>query len=325
MARSSAPVKPAAEPRPVYALVGNDVFRHLEELARIVALLPADVQRVDVDGETAELIDVTDELRSFSMFGGSKLLVVRSADAFVTRFRERLEAFISEPAPGGTLVLRLSSLPGNQRIHKVIAKVGQIIECEPPRDLGRWVADRARSAHGLRLTADLARLLVEEVGADMGRLDNELAKLALVAPDGHVSERHIRGGVAFQREQEMWELTGALARGDVAEALRRWRGLLQTDPSSEFRAVTWLTMWLEDARAAAAAGRAGQRIDERRFWRYRGPMLDEFLRTVDALGEGGVARTIDRLAEVDRRNKTGVGDAATNVEDFILSLAGQHP
>ncbi len=42
-------------------------------------------QRVDVDGEKAELAEVLDELRSFAMFGPGKLVVVRNADEFLSR------------------------------------------------------------------------------------------------------------------------------------------------------------------------------------------------------------------------------------------------
>ena len=58
--------------KPVYALVGSDVFLQLQELARILAQMPSDVQRSDFDGDSAELAEILDELRSFAMFGGGK-------------------------------------------------------------------------------------------------------------------------------------------------------------------------------------------------------------------------------------------------------------
>ena len=76
--------------KPVYALVGSDSFLQLQTLREILAEMPPDVQRVDVDGERAELAEVLDELRSYAMFGGAKLVVVRDADAFISRFREQL-------------------------------------------------------------------------------------------------------------------------------------------------------------------------------------------------------------------------------------------
>src|SRR5918997_1158221 len=97
--------KSAAKPVPVYAPVGSDAFLQLQKLREVLAALPADAQRIDADGERAELAEVLDELRSFAMFGGSKVVVVRDADAFVSRFREQLEDYVASPTDSGTLVL----------------------------------------------------------------------------------------------------------------------------------------------------------------------------------------------------------------------------
>src|SRR5438270_923105 len=120
---------------PIYALVGTDSFLQLQELARILRQMPADAQRADFDGETAQLGEILDELRSFAMFGGDKLVTVRNADTFVSKFRSELEDYVSEPSSSGVLVLRLSSLPGNQKIHKLIQKTGAVVSCEAPKDL----------------------------------------------------------------------------------------------------------------------------------------------------------------------------------------------
>jgi DNA polymerase-3 subunit delta len=301
---------------PVYALVGTDSFRQLQALHDILAAMQADVHRVDVEGERAELADVLDELRSFAMFGGAKLVVVREADAFISRFREQLEDYVASPSDSGTLVLRLNSLPSNQRIYKAIAKTGKIEDCNPPKDVVRWVADEGQSAHGIKLSPDAARLLVELVGNDLGRLDGELAKLALQSDDtgGKVDADAVTHSAAFQREQEMWDMTNELAAGNAAAALKRWRQLIQLDPSAEFRAVTWLGMWLEDVGAVVNNGNTSKLT-----WKYKN-RLNQFMSAAKALGKAGHARALDLLTEIDHQSKSGVGDAASNVERFILTI-----
>jgi len=315
----------AATAAPVYALVGSDAFLQLQRLQSLLKLMPADVQRVDVDGERAELAGVLDELRSFAMFGGAKLVVVRSADAFVTKFREQLETYCEHPSDSGTLVLRLNALPANQRIYKIIAKTGKIEPCEPPkqRELPAWVTNQSR-AHGIaRIDPDAAAMLADLIGDDLGRLDNELAKLAIMADGGPVTAKLVGGSVSFQREQQMYDMTNELAAGRPTEALKRWRQLLQTDPSAEFRAVTWLGMWLENVRKALAMKRQGMAppaiAQALRLWPRE--MQGPFFKTADALGEAGAGRALDLLTEIDRQTKSGVGDAAANVERFMLAMA----
>lgn len=298
--------------KPVYALVGDDSFLQLQRLNQIQRELGNEVQRADFDGENALLVEVLDELRSFAMFASAKLVVIRDADEFISRYREQLEEFLEKPPSTGTLVLRVSSLPKNQRIYKIIAKVGSIELCEPPKDPERWIIDHAKAVHKITIAPDAAAMLAELIGADLGRLDNELAKLALQVSSGSVSAEDVRT-VAFQREQEMWDMTNELAMGRVDAALRRWRHLVQLDPSSEFRAVTWLTMWLEEMRLALAGNTA------KIAWKYR-ERLPVLIRTARQFGSQGIARALDMLAETDRRSKSGLGDAAGNVERFILSV-----
>lgn len=304
--------------KPVYALVGPDPFLQLQKLAGILKQLPDDVQRIDVDGERAELSEVLDELRSFAMFGGAKLVVVRNGDDLISRFREQIEDYVSAPSEGSTLVLRLNALNKAHRIAKAIAKTGVIEPCEPPPPaaLPKWIVQHGKAAHQVSVNPDAAELLAELVGADLGRLDTEIAKLALFADDGTVTADKVSTAVAFQREQEVRDMTIELATGDLHAALKRWRQLVQVDKSAEFKAVTWIGMWLEDVGAVVHNENTGKLT-----WKYKDRMT-QFLRVAQRLGKPGHARALDRLAEVDQQSKTGVGDAAENVERFILDMSG---
>ncbi|HEV8377743.1 MAG TPA: DNA polymerase III subunit delta, partial [Tepidisphaeraceae bacterium] len=242
--------------KPVHALVGSDLFLQLEKLAELQRAAGKEAQRIDVDGETAQLGEVLDELRSFAMFSASKFVVVRNADDLIKRYREQVEEYVQKPSAGSVLVLRVSSLPSNQRIYKYIVANGQVHDCEAPKKLGEWIVNRAKSAHKLSIKPDAAALLLDLVGPDLGRLDNELAKLA-IQTNGVADAKAVSEAVSFQREQEMWDMTNEVAAGNIAEALRRWRHLCQLDSSAEFRAVTWLGMWLEKVRRALQLRREG--------------------------------------------------------------------
>jgi len=303
--------------KPVYALVGPDPFLQTQELVKLGKELPPDAAKLDLDGEKADLADVLDELRSFAMFGGGKMVVVREADDFLSNYREQLEKYVASPSNSATLVLRLSSLPANQKIHKLIAKVGEVIKCEPPStaQLPGWIASRAKSEYQAAIAPDATRLLADLIGDDLGRLDTELAKLSLQVEAGKpIGVELIKGSVAFQREQEMRDLTAALAVGRTAEAVKRWRQLLQSDSSAEFRAVTWLAMWLEDVRDFLASPNSFKNS-----WKYKDD-LPKFKQTAQAIGNRNVGRLVDMLVDVDRQSKSGVGDFAGNVERFLVSV-----
>jgi DNA polymerase III delta subunit len=256
------------------------------------------------------------------MFGGHKLVVVRSADDFVSRFREQLEKYLTAPVDSATLILRCDVLQKNTRIYKLIDKLGGVCVCEAPRELMAWITNRAKTAHGLVFSGETSRLLADLVGSDLGRLDNEMAKLALSVQGNRVTPGDISGTVAFQKELEMAELTNALTAGNREEAVRRWRRLMQLDPGSEYRVFTWLAIWLVGVQKALRMKRAGRGnmdiCQEARIWKQE--LKEPFLRTIASLGEEGAERALAQLAEVEYQSKTGVGDAAENVERFLLAL-----
>lgn len=313
-------------PKPVYAIVGKDPYLQTRALATLLEQFKGDVDRCDIDPERAQFRDVLDEVRSFAMFGGHKLVVLRDADQFISDHREKLEAYLSAPSSGGTLVLRVNSLPATQRIHKAIAKVGQILPCEPPKltDLPAWIIRHAKSEHNAVIAPDAAALLSDLIGTDMGRIDNELAKLAIMSGDGRISMQTVSSGVAFQRDQEMWKLTDMLCTGNVPGALGRWRQLLQTDPAAEFKAAIWLTLWIQKLpRVRAMAAQGVRNFDIGRTLKiWPAENVDGLLRLANRLGDSGIRRAMEQLVQADLRSKSGLGDAQTNVESFLLSLAG---
>ena len=83
---------------------------------------------------------------------------------------------MAAPSGGATLVLRLASLPANQRLYKAIAKSGAIVKCEPPKDLAGWIVQRGKAGHSLAVQPEAARVLADYVGDDLSRLDNELGE-----------------------------------------------------------------------------------------------------------------------------------------------------
>lgn len=311
--------------KPVYALVGPEPYLQLRELQSLLAQIGDAVDRVELDGERAQLGDLLDELRSFSMFAGRKLVVMRDADAFISTHREALEAYVQHPSEAAILVLRANTMPANHRIHKLISKVGRVIACEPPREhqIPAWIIAHGKAVHGVTVLPAAAAALKELVGDDLGRLDSELGKLALMTDDGRITPEQVTTAVGFQREQAMWDLTDTLSTGNVSAAVKRWRQLLQTDPTSEFKAVTWLTLWLGKLGRVREMTRAGvpPNVISKDLKIWSSETLSGMQRFAARLGDDGIRRAIARLAVVDLGSKSGVGEASTNVEAFLLSLA----
>ncbi len=83
-------------------------------------------------------------------------------------------------------------------------------------------------------------------------------------------------------------------------------------------------MWLEKAIKALAMKKRGSNAfsiaKELRIWPAEKGTA--FVQTAQQLGEEGLYRALNLLVEVDHQSKSGMGDAAENVERFLL-VVGQ--
>src|SRR4051794_1656439 len=174
---------PRLKPEPVYVVQGDEDFLKRQVLAALRTLVlgsEADSFGLSTQaGDKAVWSTVHDELETLPFLSPRRLVVVENADPFVTRHRASLEKYVAEPSKSGVLVLDVKSWPANTRLAKLVDAAATIV-CKAPaaHKLPEWCVKWAVTGHGKQLAAPAARLLVDLVGADMGLLGQELAKLA---------------------------------------------------------------------------------------------------------------------------------------------------
>lgn len=224
-------------PRPVCVLFGDEPFLKAEalEVLRSAVLGGADAEfcyRV-IEGDDAEPRTVFDELATVALFGGGqRMVVIGEADGFVSKYRSELEDYAANPKRTGVLVLEVDTWPSNTRLFKQLAESGLQIDCKVPGEdeiLG-WIRERSQRVYQTAFAAGAAERLMEIVGPQMGRLDQETAKLSLLvaAPTDQMADKAKRPAITVQlveqavggwRAKTAWEMIDAAASGDAREAL----------------------------------------------------------------------------------------------------------
>jgi len=300
-------------PRPVCVLFGDEPFLRRQSLLQIRSAVlgydDGDFSLSTFEGPKSELRDVLDELATVAMFGGGKrLVVVEQADEFVSRYRQELEDYVTRPSPAGVLVLDLKSFPGNTRLFKAVSADGAAIDCNAPAAarVTRWLAARAKQAHQVQLPQPAAEMLLEMVGPELGLLDQELAKLALLAGDQRrITPEMVSRSVGGWRAKTAWQMLDAALDGHAAEALGQLDRLLASGEQPigilaqisaslrRFAAATRLVLQAEAAgrrvQLRAALQQAGIRSfvlkkaegQLRRLGRQRGSQLYDWLLQAD--------------------------------------------
>lgn len=301
-----------------------------------------EVTVVRFDGATAAPADVLDECRSYSLMGGFKLVVVDQADAFVKGGddepprtgragpRQVLEAYAASPADSATLVLRAETWhPGN--LDKAIAKVGCVIKCERPTDdeAAKWAYRRCKARHGAEIDPRAAMLLVEHLGADLGRIDSELAKLAVAVAGagggdgGTITVERVEAMVGVSREDEFWAIQAALLTGDAAAGLEKLRELVEVsrhDPVPITFSCIDLARKLHGAacmmeRGVPEAGIAGRL----KLW---GSTRFTILEAARRMGRARAAKLLQHAVKTDVHLKSSMGEPVRNLELLTLRFAG---
>jgi DNA polymerase III subunit delta len=312
---------------PVYVVCGSEAFLKREALARITneVLGKADRSLALTEYDAgSELAAVLDDLRTLPFLTDRRLVVVRDADAFVTRYRPELEDYFESPSPTGVLLLDVRTFPKNTRLYKRAQVVGQVVECEPMKGAGvsGWIGGRARDAYGKRLEGPAAAMLLDYVGQDLGLLDAELQKLTLYV--GHrptIAAADVEACVGNTREEQIWGLLSAVAAGDEARALSLWEHVWETDRAAPARAIGGIAFKVRQlltAKRAQEGGAAPQQLAGMLgLW---GSNAQRLKAELDAFTTAQAEQMLTKLLEADVAAKTGGPSVQSSVEAFIVEM-----
>ena len=244
-------------PRPVYALYGDERFLK----RRVLIALRTLVLGNEDDGcglsrhagDKANYSTVSTELASAAFFSPRRLVIVEDADPFVTRERAKLEKYFASPSSTGVLVLDVQTWPSNTRLAKLVPNDASLT-CKAPAaaKLPDWCVQWSAASNGKQLVAAAARLLVDLIGAEMGLLDQELAKLAAYVGDAkRIDVADVDALVGASRSENTWRIFDLIGDGKTDEALTLLDRLFGQGEDS-FRLLGAFSMQL---RRLAQAGR----------------------------------------------------------------------
>jgi len=299
--------------------------QHLESLQAAIAKAHGEAEVFRFEGASATLAEVFDELRGYSLMMTHKVVLVDSADQFVSRFREPLERYAQAPVDHATLVLRATKW-NKGKLDKLIEKVGAVIKCEPPTpaQAASWLVARAKDEHAATLDKLAASLLVERMGAHLMLLDSEVAKLALTAKDGKITRELVAQHVGQGSDEKAWAVQESLLRG-IAEGSARQPlervGELVDLAGHEVVPVMWAVVDLTRKLAVAAMMRRGGQSDQAitkalRLW---GAQIAPFMQAARKLDPTRASEMLQQALAADRRSKSG-GDSRRNLEAICVSL-----
>lgn len=307
---------------PVYALVGASRFLRNQALSQLLTALTDETDALGparFDGVRAVLAEVLDEVRTPSLLGDRRVVIVDEADPFIKENRSRLEAYASSPSDTGTLILLCNTLPRSTRLGKIIEKTGAVVRCDVPKGaaLLTWIVSRARTVYGKRLNQMGARLLRDHVGDELGSLDAELSKLtAYVGSRDEIVADDVDTVTGCHRSQKVFAVTDALSACDATEALKCWEQVLATDRAAPGRAIGGLAWGVGRLLGARRDFEAGVNVRALAGGMYMDP--ETLRRRLERVTVEELEGQQHDLLAVDLAVKTGAATIERAVERFIV-------
>lgn len=324
----SASRAPTAEDR-IVLLTGKELFLRSQYTSMLRSALQAahgEVESFRFEGASAELASVLDECRSFGLMASHKLVIVDDADQFVrAETRPMLERYAQQPSEQATLLLRASKW-NKGKLDDAIAKVGLVLKCEgvDPGTAVKWAQARAAKAHGSSIDASCAATLVERLGADLGKIDAELAKLSTAAGPGNTITAALIGElVGLSREDEVWAIQSYLLSGDASATLKELRIIMNNSPKGAHVPVSFACTDLARklvgiSEGMAQGGNANALAKEMKLW---GPSRDPIMHTARKIGPARARKLFDDCIKADMGMKSSAGEPLRTLEMLVLEFA----
>ena len=313
---------------PIYVISGKETGLVNAECDKVLNTLLAPEQRTtglfNVSPSQVSISQVLDELRTLPFLTDRRVVLIKEADKFVSDNRPLLEKYFDDPSDTGVLVLTVNSWQARTKLAKKLGKAGKLISVEQPKpwQLPPRLKQYALDAYDKKLNEDAARFLVEITGDDLGRLYNEVDKLALFAEsEKAITVKHIEALTGNNRMFNVFAVIDSILDGNVAKAVERLRKMFAEDKSTEFTVVGAFAFHfrrLFNAKAMLAKGATpADVISKLRIWGNK----EGFLKQLRKMSLRQIGDNIQRLAITDYQIKMGQVKAQLAIEQLVFKLA----
>jgi DNA polymerase-3 subunit delta len=173
-------------------------------------------------GRDAAWPDVINACRRYPMFAQRQVVLIKEAQHM--RDIDKLESYLEQPLDSTILVIgyKEKKLDSRRRFAKLLKEKGVLVSTKRlyEEDL-RSFAESTVQEKGLSIQPLALSLLIDHIGSDMQRIENELEKLVVnLGEQKTITVDDIERYVGISKEYNVFELQTALAKKDLTRCLR---------------------------------------------------------------------------------------------------------
>ncbi len=211
--------------KPIYFLMGEEPY-YIDKLTEFIEQNVLEEHERDFNqsilyGRDVTMEDVIGTAKRFPMMADRQVVVVREAQE-LSRTIDKLETYAENPQPTTVLVFayKYKTLDKRKKITKLLDKVGVVFESKKlyENQVGDWIK-RVLSGQGYSIDNKAVAMLVEFLGTDLSKINNELDKLKIILPKGHTfTPNDIEENIGFSKDFNNFELRKAIGEKNQVKA-----------------------------------------------------------------------------------------------------------
>ncbi|WP_394749110.1 DNA polymerase III subunit delta [Spongiimicrobium salis] len=212
---------------PVYFLMGEEPY-YIDKIAEFIEknVLSEEERgfnQMVLYGKDVTIEDIVSNAKRYPMMAEKQVVIVKEAQ-HLSRSIDQLSSYVDNPQTSTVLVLcyKYNKLDKRKKLYKSVQKNGVLFESKKlyENQVSEWIR-KVLAGKGYRIAPKAAILLVEFLGTDLSKINNELEKLQLViSKDTEISPEAIEENIGISKDYNNFELKKAIGERNILKATR---------------------------------------------------------------------------------------------------------
>ena len=211
--------------KPIYFLMGEESY-YIDKLSdyiekKVLTEEEKGFNQTVLYGRDVTIEDIISTAKRYPMMAERQVVIVKEAQDLIKTI-DKLESYAENPMPTTVLVFcyKYKTLDKRKKLTKLIAKNGVVFESKKlyENQVGDWIK-RVLAGKKYTIEPKAAAMLVEFLGTDLSKINNELEKLQIILPAGSaITPKDIEENIGFSKDFNVFELRKALGERNQLKA-----------------------------------------------------------------------------------------------------------
>ena len=211
--------------KPIYFLLGEETY-YIDKISdyiedNILSEEEKGFNQVVLYGRDVSVDDIVSQAKRYPMMAERQVVIVKEAQD-LARTIQKFATYAENPQLTTVLVInyKYKKIDKRKALYKALSKVGVVYESKKlyENQVGEWIR-RVLSGQKYSISPKAAQMLVEFLGTDLSKINNELEKLKIILPEGtQISPDHIEEHIGISKDYNNFELRKAVGERDVYKA-----------------------------------------------------------------------------------------------------------